>query len=235
MQTPREELAVVQEEIDRLNAQKQPWADHWESLKRDDPLEPKPAELRALNVRLATWYQQKETILENHPELAAEFGGRRGKRRQELRGFSPPSQQSRTARDRQIRKREIHPQFKSWCAAQRPQVKCSLENWEDALVRARFNESIAPIEAAEEERRKEHIRKEEQRLKKQRKLDDLLAEIPPTFDTFLKDVGSASALHDEGQLLAVWQDKDTRELYDLWLEERTDLPPEEQSEESAAA
>jgi len=144
---PREKVQAAQDEIDELNSEKRTIQRAWEG-ERDrlgDPELPKPLKLRSLNQELYHQYSYRDTLLKKYPELQAEFGTP-GRKRNKQKSFSV-CRSTITAADRARRKKLIHPDFKAWCGDQRPQIKCSLENWEDEAIQLRFlSDKILPPE-----------------------------------------------------------------------------------------
>lgn len=144
---PREQVQAAQDEIDQLNAEKSSIQKAWEGEveRTGDPLLPKPPKLRSLNQELYHQYTYRDNLLKKYPELQAEFGTP-GRKRNKQKSFAV-TRASVSAADRARRKKKIHTDFKAWCAAQRPQIKCSLENWEDEAIQLRFlSDKVLPQE-----------------------------------------------------------------------------------------
>ena len=135
---PREQVQSVQDRIDHLNSQKSGLDRAWKGEKErlNDPDMPQPPELKGMNTSLFHLYTKRDDLLKSHPELQNEFGTP-GRKKNRNKSFHV-CQSTITAADRRRRKLKIHTGFKAWCSDQRPQIKFSLENWEDTDIQNRY-------------------------------------------------------------------------------------------------
>ncbi len=223
MSQTRLELESIRDQIDILNQRKTPWVRAWEKEKECDPGALKPPEIRSLNSQLHFLYEQRDAILKDHPELEDEFGGTARKKKPEHSGPPMKTKAQITSEDRAKRKKKIHPEFKGWCAAQKPPIKFSLEHWEDAAICDRFKawlgvEKLREHEGAERQAAEASARAEEDR-RRQDEIKKKYEAIPRAFKDFLASESSGASLNHEAVILA-WEDADTLGLYELWTEER---------------
>lgn len=227
---PREELQAIQNQIDTLNHRKGPIVEAWEGEKRrqGDPGIEKPPELKAINGQLFFLYGQRDAILRDHPRLQQEFGPRTGMKNTKPTSWVPTPSALSSA-DRAKRKKNIHPDFKAWCAAERPQVKCSLENWEDAAIRGRFQ---AHLDAEQSRREAEHSARVEAAREREkaeepegvaRQATEKRAAIEAQYGPIIDDFRSCMEYfglryRDEMDLLAMVKSRDHWEYYQMWLD-----------------
>ncbi len=221
-QDPRAEVRVLQDEIDQLNHKKGPLKTEWDKLSAGkglffqlNALRNPPdvlLQLREINQRLSFLYGQRNTLLQEYPELQREFGKPVSDGPKRLRATDRlETKAAQTAADRHKRKAMMHPEFKAWCAAQKPQIKGSLENWENPAIRARFNaERPAVASPAVPEGASTPPPAIVPR-----------GPMPPDFVDFLTEMNDHRAKSTRNRREDAWlEDADLRELYALWRQER---------------
>lgn len=234
-QTPRDEMVELQAQIDILNNRKAEWQMAYEVEKQRDPDCQMPPELRAFNKQLGPLYGLKDALLEEHPELATEFGGKKKRKENTPTGFAARTtamqlgDQQRAARN--AKKGDVPADFWEFCRTAQPQIRQNMDSWEDTVVRSRYEQWLA--ERAEkakcESERTERewlaaaeMAKECERIlaeRKQKELEEKCAEIPVAFSgDFLSYMGKSFS--NQGALLKFWEDKEYQGLYQLWLEEK---------------
>lgn len=224
-QDPAVEIRILREKIDELNARKEELTRAWERESSGRSLigvltlkdaSPAAKELQAVNRELEFFYGQRDAIIRDHPQLRNAAGAAPRKRANPT--SHGPTQASRTAADRHLRKQLVHDGFKAWCAAQRPQIKASLENWEDPRVRKRFEADLA---AAPDVRRNEMPNDTHA-------VPSPASALKPTdFRDFLREMEHPLAGWSDGRQEQLWvDDRELRELYALWREERDALKTE---------
>lgn len=233
--TPRDEMVELQQQIDILNNQKAEWQRAYEVEKQKDPDYPPPAELLAFNKRLGPLYGQKGALLEEHPELATEFGGMKKRKEKTPTGFAHRTaamqigDRERAARN--AKKGDVPPDFWEFCRTAQPQIRQNMDSWEDTVVRSRYEQWLAEkAEKAKREaelafenaKRAKQAREANERVlaeQKQKELDEKCAEIPAAFSgDFLAYMGKSFS--NQVILLKFWEDKEYQGLYQLWLEEK---------------
>ncbi len=223
-QDPRTEVRVLQDEIDQLNHEKGPLKAEWDRMSEGKGLffqlnaaRNPPAvleQLQAINARLAFLYGQRNALLNEYPALQREFGTPTSDLIKRLRVTDRlETRAAQTAADRHRRLSGMHPEFKAWCAAQRPQVKGSLENWENPAIRARFNaERPAPAEPKTPESAPAPAPPPAVVTR---------GPMPSDFVEFLNEMGDHRARSNRNLREDAWLgDADLRELYTLWRQER---------------
>lgn len=221
-QDPRTEVRVLQDEIDQLNHKKGPLKAEWDKLSdgkglcfqlnavRNPPEVLK--QLKEINQKLSFLYGQRNALLREYPALRREFGNPNNDTAKRFNATDRlTTKAARTAEDRHKRMTLMHPEFKAWCAAQKPQIKSSLENWENPAIRARFNaerpstvpDATAPAAAPTSAP-----------LIVPRGL------MPSDFAEFLAEMNDRRARGTRNQQEDAWLgDADLRELYALWRQE----------------
>lgn len=233
--TPRDEMVELQKQIDVLNSRKASWQKAYEIEKEKDPDYPMPEELRAFNKQLGPLYGLKDALLEEHPELAGEFGGKKKRKENTPTGFAARTaamqlgDQQRAARN--AKKKDVPQDFWEFCRTAQPQIRQNMDSWEDTVVRSRYEQWLSERDekAKREEKEAKEIaervkkdREERDRIvaeQKQKELDEKCGEIPVAFSgDFLSYM--EKSFSNQGVLLKFWEDKEYRGLYELWLEEK---------------
>lgn len=227
-QDPRAEVRILQDEIDQLNHEKDPLKKALDAESYGKGLvdqlrtmrnPPAPLKrIQEINVRLAFLYGQRNAILEAYPALQREFGKPASESSKRFCATDRlETAAARTADDRHKRKAKMHPAFKAWCAAQKPQIKCSLENWEKQGIRAAFQKDLASKTQAPENKAAD------QQTAKAQHAPTPGQRMPDDFQAFLTEMDHPLASWSQARREDLWlSDKDQRELYALWREERAE-------------
>ncbi len=222
-QDPRTEVRVLQDEIDQLNHKKGPLKAEWDKLSDGkgtffhlNALRNPPealTQLKEINARLTFLYGQRNALLKEYPALQREFGTPVSDAPKRLRATDRlETKAAQTAADRHKRKAMMHPEFKTWCATQKPQIKGSLENWENPSIRARFNaERPAPAEP----------KTPDPAPTPSSSAVVTRGPMPSDFVEFLTEMGDYRARSTRNLREDAWlEDADLRELYALWRHDR---------------